>query len=118
MGAWFAIGISALATLLLKGPTIPATSASPISDVTFCAPTDGSWAPLGPTSSLATNASLYPGIAFDEFASSIAICAPFSVGFPLAVSLPEVGRSVAILMVVELVAVEEPPVPLVVPEPQ
>src|SRR6266849_2023724 len=54
-GAWLLMGISALATLLLNGPTTPTTSASPTRAVMFCAPTAGSCVPLGPTSSLGTN---------------------------------------------------------------
>src|SRR5260370_35681104 len=51
-GVWLVMGSSALAALLLNGPTIPATSASPARADTFCAPTAGSWMPAGPTSSL------------------------------------------------------------------
>src|SRR6266571_251704 len=47
-GAWLVTGISALATLLLNGPTMPATRASPTSAVTFWAPTAGSCRPLAP----------------------------------------------------------------------
>src|SRR5947199_5590018 len=61
-GAWLVTGISALATLLLNGPTMPATRASPTSPVTFCAPTAGSNEPLGPTSSFGTNTKVYPAI--------------------------------------------------------
>src|SRR6266699_1098965 len=49
-------------------------------------------------------------------ASSTARCAPFSAGLPLVVSLPDVGSSVAILIVVEPVVVVL--VPVVVPAPQ
>src|SRR5712692_5857581 len=51
MGAWLVMGISALATLLLNGPTMPATSASPTSAVTFWAPPPGHagrWRPRRP----------------------------------------------------------------------
>src|SRR5260370_3669392 len=57
-GAWLVMGSSALATLLFNGPTIPATSASPTSAATLCAPTARSWMPAGPTSSLGSNTRL------------------------------------------------------------
>src|SRR5258708_6195936 len=117
MGAWLVMGISAWATLLLNGPMMPATSASPTSAVTFWAPTAGSWMPLGPTSSLGSKTRVYPLMVCLALASMTARFAPSSAGLPLLASFPDTGRSVAILIVVEPVLGVLLPVPVLVPAP-
>src|SRR5207244_1268692 len=85
----FESGISALATLELKGPTMPRTWVLEVSCWTFWAPFWGSWTPLT-ASSRETTPILNPLIV--PFFLT-AYWTPFRVGTPLEASEPDMGRS-------------------------
>src|SRR5256886_11264950 len=100
------IGISALATLELNGPTTPSTAESLTNCCMFCAPFCGSCTPLTASSRLETwivKPSTVPAV-------WTAYLTPFSVGIPSDASAPDSGRSTPIL-IVPLLAVPPPLVP-------
>src|SRR5207245_6264640 len=100
------IGISARATLELKGPTMPWTFESLTNRWRFCAPFCGSWTPLTESSRFETSIvkpSTVPAVC-------TAYLTPFRVGIPSDASAPDSGRSTPILMV-PLLAVPPPLVP-------
>src|SRR5438876_7291919 len=67
-GILLAMGISARATLLLKGPTAPTIRASPCIAVILLAPFCGSCTPPTPTSSKGVNCSVTLGMVLFAFA--------------------------------------------------
>src|SRR5438128_5713784 len=98
------IGISARATLELKGPTTPMTVESLTNCCMFCAPFCGSCTPLTASSRLETWM-VKPSTVVCVWAAYLT---PFSVGIPSDASAPDSGRSTPILRVP--LFVEPPPV--------
>src|SRR5256885_9868971 len=100
------IGISARATLELKGPTMPRTFESLTNCWRFWAPFCGSCTPLTASSRLETSIvkpSTVPAV-------WTAYLTPFRFGIPSDASAPDSGRSTPIL-IVPLLAVPPPLVP-------
>jgi len=105
-----AIGISALPTAELKGPTMETTALLLIRSVTFWTPLSALYAPPTASSRFST-VSVHPLTAPPAFCT--AYFTPLRVGRPDEAAAPDSGRSTPIEMVPLL-----PPPPVLVPPPQ